>query len=141
MAQAQVKGRKSDTYKQTIKAGTHSLVSDADKEFGGNAEGPNPHELLLSSLGACTSITLQMYAQRKNWDLQEVVVDLKEEEVEDPNEAGKKTTKVTRNISVSGNLEPDQVDGLKAIADKCPIHKILVGHKIIATEIKKLTSV
>ena len=82
-----------------------------------------------------------MYAQRKGWDLQEVLVDLTEEQVEDQNEAGKKVTKITRQISVAGNLQPDQDDGLKAIADKCPIHKLLTGHKIITTEIKKLASV
>jgi putative redox protein len=141
MAQVQVKGRASDKYRQTIKAGTHSLVADATKEFGGNADGPEPHELLLSALGACTSITMQMYAQRKGWDLQDVTVDLKEEQIEDPNEPGKKISKITRQISVSGNLPAEQIEGLKAIADKCPIHKLLSGHKIIATEIKPLTSV
>ncbi len=141
MAQVQVKGRANEKFKQSIKAGSHSLLSGAPKEFGGNEDGPNPHELLLGSLGACTAITIEMYAQRKGWDLQEVIVDLRDEEVEDPNNLGRKVTKITREISVSGNLQPDQVEGLKAVAEKCPVHKIIAGATIVTTEVKPLTSV
>jgi putative redox protein len=73
--------------------------------------------------------------------LQNVTVDLTEDQVEDANEPGKKVTKITRKISVDGNLTQEQIDGLKAIADKCPIHKLLSGSQQIATEINRLTSV
>jgi len=141
MAQVQVKAHAADQYRQSIKTSAHSFVSDAPQAFGGKDAGPDPHELLLGALGSCTSITMQMYAQKKGWDLQDVTVDLTEEQVEDANEPGKKVTKITRKISVDGNLTQEQVDGLKAIADKCPIHKLLSGQQQIATEIKRLTSV
>jgi putative redox protein len=141
MNQVQVKANAKDHYRQSIKASDHAIVSDAPKEFGGKEIGPNPHELMLAALGSCTSMTMQMYAQRKEWDLQNVTVDLTEDQVEDANEPGKKVTKITRKISVDGNLTQEQIDGLKAIADKCPIHKLLSGSQQIATEINRLTSV
>jgi putative redox protein len=141
MAQVQVTGHAKDKYKQNVKARVHSFAADAGTEHGGADAAPSPHELLLGSLGACTAITLEMYAQRKGWDLQEVTIDLQEEEIDDPNQPGKKATKITREIAVHGNLTQDQVDGLKAIADKCPIHKILAGSVLINTEIKPLTNV
>jgi putative redox protein len=141
MSQVQVKARASDQYRQSIGARSHSFNSDAPQEHGGNDSAASPHELLLGALGACTSITLQMYAKRKGWDLQDVIVDLTEEEIEDPNQPGRKLTKITRDISVGGNLTPEQIDGLKVAADKCPIHKLLSGPKQINTEIKRLASV
>ncbi|HEY9715093.1 MAG TPA: OsmC family protein, partial [Chroococcales cyanobacterium] len=99
MAQVQVKARHDQQYKQEIKAGTHAFVADAPSSVGGADNGPEPHELLLASLGACTSITLQMYAKRKGWDLKDVIVDLKEEQVDDP-ETGKPMSQITRQIKV-----------------------------------------
>lgn len=139
MAKVRIKAKASDKHRQSISAGSHQLVSDAPTDAGGDNSGPNPHELLLSALGACTSITLQMYAKRKGWDLQEVIVDLEDEEVEI--EPGKKQPKISRHISVSGNLEPDQIDSLRTIADKCPIHKLLTGQKEVVTDVKRLTNV
>src|SRR3990167_6780545 len=77
---------KPDEYKQEIIAGTHVIYSDAPEEVGGKLAGPDPHELLLASLGACTSITLQMFAKKRGWDLQQVCVTLSEEKVDDPSE-------------------------------------------------------
>ncbi len=89
---------------------------------------------MLSALGACTSITIQMYAQRKGWDVKNVSIKLKEESVEDPNNQGK-MSKITREIDVEGELTQEQIDSLKTIADKCPIHKLLSGPKQILTNI------
>jgi putative redox protein len=136
MSQVLVKTKGQDGYKQDVKAGEHSWVVDIPKDKGGQETGPDPHELLLSSLGACTAITLQMYAKKKGWELTNVSVDLKDEEVEGENGGGK-TTKITRDIQVEGNLTAEQVESLKTIADKCPIHKLLSGPKQIATNIKK----
>jgi len=136
MVQVQVKARADQQYKQEIKAGAHQFASDAPKSVGGTETAPEPHELLLGALGACTSITLQMYAQRKGWDLKDVIVDLSEEQVEDPENPGRKISKITREIKVSGNLKQDEIDALKTIADKCPIHKLLSGPKQIATNIQ-----
>lgn len=135
MVQVQVKARADQQFKQEIKAGSHQFASDAPKSVGGTETAPEPHELLLGALGACTSITLQMYAQRKGWDLKDVVVDLAEEQVEDPETPGKKISKITRQIAVSGSLSQEEVDQLKTVADKCPIHKLLSGPKQITTNI------
>ncbi len=134
MSEVQVKGAAGTAYKQEIKAGTHTLTADAPKEFGGADVGPEPHELLLSALGACTSITIQMYAQRKGWDVKNISVKLKEETIEDPDNAGK-ISKITREIDLEGDLTQEQIDSLKAIADKCPIHKLLSGPKQILTNV------
>jgi putative redox protein len=137
MSQVLVQNNDTTHYKQAIKAASHSFTADVPKDKGGEETGPNPHELLLGALGACTSITLQMYAKKKEWDLKNVSVALSEEEVEDPANAGKKMSKITRDITVAGNLTDEQVESLKAIADKCPIHKILQGAKSIETAISK----
>lgn len=133
----QVKAQVGTDYKQEIKAGSHVFVSDAPASVGGTETGPEPHELLLGALGACTSITLQMYAKKKGWDLKNVQVSLSEELVEDAANPGQKVSKITRDINVEGNLTGEQIDNLKAIADKCPIHKLLQGPKQIATTIEK----
>ncbi len=137
MTQVLVKNTDNEHYKQQVQAGKHSFVSDIPKDKGGDETGPDPHELLLAALGSCTSVTLQMYAKKKGWDLKNVSVDLTEEEVDDPANQGKKLTKITRAINVDGNLTAEQVEGLKTIADKCPIHKLLSGPKQIDTEISK----
>ncbi len=137
MTQVLVKTAGSEKFQQQITAGNHSFVVDIPKDKGGEESGPDPHELLLGSLGACTSITLQMYAKRKGWDLKNVSVKLTEEEIDDPQEQGKKLTKITRDIHVDGNLTQEQIDALRTVADKCPIHKILSGPKQIATLINQ----
>jgi putative redox protein len=141
MAQVKVKAKIKEGYKQAITARAHSLIADASEPFGTKDSEFSPHELLLASLGACTSITLEIYAQKKGWDLQDVRVELEDEEIEDPNQPGRKIPHITRSISVSGNLTEEQVESLKAIADKCPIHKLLTGPKQIDTELKRLANV
>jgi putative redox protein len=137
MTQVLVKTTDNEHFSQQIKAGKHSFVVDIPIDKGGEETGPDPHELLLASLGACTSVTLQMYAKKKGWELKNVAVDLTQEEIDDPADQTKKLTKITRSINVDGNLTQEQVDTLKSIADKCPIHKLLSGPKQINTEIRK----
>ncbi len=137
MSQVQVKADHNQQYKQEIKSGAHAFVSDAPKTVGGGETGPNPHELLLGALGACTSITLQMYAKKKGWELKDVIVDVKDEEVDDPNNAGKKLTKITREIKVAGDFDAEQVESLTAAANRCPIHKLLAHGNQINTVLNK----
>ena len=122
--------------RQTIIAGSHSFIADAPKAVGGNEEGADPHQLLLSSLGACTAMTLQIFAGKRNWPLKHVRVELEEEQTDDPQTPGQKRTIFKRNIEVAGDLTQEQIDTLKNIADKCPVHKILTGPKDITTGIK-----
>jgi uncharacterized OsmC-like protein len=137
MTQVQVKSNTSQKYQQEIKSASHSFLSDAPESVGGLATGPNPHELLLASLGSCTAITIEMYAQKKGWDLKSVKVDLQEESVDDPANPGKKLSKITRDIKVEGDFDAEQIESLKAAADRCPIHKILQGPKTIDTVLNK----
>jgi putative redox protein len=141
VTKVEVKGRASEPFRQTISAGKHSFHCDAPQEFGGGDTAANPHELLLGALGSCTAVTMEMYAKRKGWDLQEVKVELTHEDIADPEQAGRKIAKITRTIAVAGNLSQEEVDGLKAVAEKCPVHKIINGPNQTVTEIKRLTSV
>jgi len=137
MPQVEVRSQSASSYKQEIKSGSgHQFVADAPKEAGGAEGGPDPHEILFGSLGACTAITLQMYAKRKGWDLKEVQVKVFDEQVEDANSPGGSILRIHREITVAGNLPAEQVEALKGIADKCPIHKLLTGPKQIVTAIK-----
>jgi putative redox protein len=123
-----------------IEVGTHKLVSDAFPENGGIDAGPSPHEFLLGALGACTSMTLKLYAQKRNIDLKKVRVTLNEERIEDPKNPPKQISKITRDIEVEGNLSAQEIDSLKAIADKCPIHKLITESNQVVTNIETLAA-
>ncbi len=129
--------RNNAQYKQEIKAKSHSFIADVPKDEGGSELGPSPHELLLGSLGACTSMTVKMYAERKGWPVKEVVVTLREEKIPDPENGSRTIPRIVRDVKLTGDLTDEQVDSLKAIADKCPIHKLLTGSKQIDTEVAR----
>ena len=117
-----------EPYKTEIVSGQNKLVSDEPVTNGGKGLGFSPNELLAASLAACTSITLRMYANKKNWALDTIVVDVDFERNEE-----KKTSDIIRKISFTGNLDTEQKQRLMAIADKCPIHKTLSGQINITT--------
>lgn len=135
MVQVMVKSQTNQPYKQAIKAGKHDFLADAPVSAGGGETGPDPHELLLGALGSCTAITLQMFANRRQWDLNEVSVKLKEEKVDDPEQPGRQISKISREIELKGNLNQEQIEALKAAADKCLIHKLLTGPKEIVSNV------
>jgi len=113
-------------YKTQIKAGNHDLICDEPLMNGGNDEGINPFELLLSALGSCMAITMKMYAERKDWDIGEVKVDLTMEK------EGEYTV-INRKVIFSEHLDAEQQKRLKQIANACPIHKILTTKTVINT--------
>jgi len=119
-------------------AGEHKFISDVDQELGGNATGPDPHQLLLAALGSCTSMTLKLFAQRRDWKLEAVKITLNEESIDDPGNPGRKMSKITRDIEVKGEFTKEQLDALRSIADKCPIHKLLTGAKQILTNLESI---
>ena len=101
-------------YLQNISVGHHVLQSDEPSDTGGEDAAPDPHELLLASLGACTSITAQMYAARKKWPLEGMHVNL-----------SWSTEAIEMEISFVGDLSEDQQQRLLEIANRCPIHRVL----------------
>jgi len=111
-------------YQQDIIVGDrHQLVADEPVSNGGEDVGPAPFDFLLAGLGACTSMTLRMYAERKEWPLEHVHVTLHFDKVEDEN--GHKVDRIERIITLDGSLTPEQRQRLLEIANKCPTHRVL----------------
>ncbi len=121
-----------DGYTTKIKTNQHEWLADEPKSVGGNDKGPTPYDLLLSSLGSCTALTITMYANRKDWPLTGVNVTLShaKEYASDCEGCEKPNTKIdiiTRDIDLKGDLDQKQIDRLMDIANKCPVHKTLLG--------------
>jgi putative redox protein len=115
-------------FSQDIVAGGHQLRSDEEAGKGGEDTGPAPHELLLSALGACTAMTLKVYAERKGWPVRDVKVTLNGETTP----AG---LVITRQLDLKGELDAEQRQRLTEIADKCPVHKSLTNPITIQTSV------
>ncbi len=109
----------------------HEWLADEPTEFGGANAGPSAERLLLSSLGACTAITLQMYAARKQWPLQSIEVEL----LFNPDGKPAAGNDIIRTILLKGELNAEQRERLLQIANSCPVHKILTGEVRIATSL------
>ncbi|MBN8455155.1 OsmC family protein [Accumulibacter sp.] len=110
-------------YQQTIEIGKHLLLADEPPALGGEDAGPAPFDLLLASLGACTSITLRMYAERKRMPLTRVSVELQHDRIAAA--GGGRSDHIVRRISLEGDLSAEQRDALLAIANKCPMYRTL----------------
>jgi uncharacterized OsmC-like protein/esterase/lipase len=121
----------------------HSLTADEPESIGGNDFGPTPYELVAAGLGACTAMTIQMYARRKKWVVDEVLVHLdhKKDYAQDMSDvADEKPIKVdqfNREIILEGDLTPEQKQRLLVIADKCPVHRTLHGKVEINTVLRE----
>lgn len=106
----------------------HRFPADEPAALGGGDSGPTPRELLLGALGACTTITLRMYAARKGWDLRSVEVDL----AFSGGERGEKD-RIRRVIRLEGELDTEQRERLLEIAGKCPVHRTLEAGAAVET--------
>jgi putative redox protein len=123
---------------QDISVGPHAFQADEPSANGGNDAGPESHELLLAALGACASITVQMYADRKQWPLEGVHVHLSYVKVPSEGQSDAKTgmtNAIEMGISFSGNLTEDQRRRLLEIAGRCPVHRILTSQVEIRTNL------
>ena len=129
-----VSARRRKGYAHSLTAGHHTLIGDEPREEGGSDTGPRPSQLLALSLASCTAITLEMYADRKQWDVGEL-------EVEVDYELNQKDTSLSRfdvQIKLPAALSDEQLDRLKAVAGKCPIHRALVGEVEINDDVERL---
>ncbi len=125
-------------FTQNVSVGPLHLRADEPSSVGGNDSGFTPYDLLLAGLGACTSMTLRMYADQKKWPLERVTVRLRHEKIhaQDCRECETREGKIDqieREITITGNLEPEQRARLLEIADKCPVHRTLHSEVAIKT--------
>jgi putative redox protein len=122
----------SSGFAQTIQTVAHELQADEPRDVGGTDTGPSPYDLLLAGLGACTSMTLRMYADRKQWPLESVEVRLTHSRIyaEDCADCETKTGKIDqidREITLHGPLSDEQRQRLLEIANRCPVHRTLTS--------------
>ncbi|MGN6411041.1 MAG: bifunctional alpha/beta hydrolase/OsmC family protein [Nitrobacter sp.] len=125
-------------FQQTVTVGPHRLIADEPSTAGGDDTGPGPYDYLLAALGACTSMTLRLYADRKALPLDRVAVTLRHNRIhaEDCAECETKTgmvDQIEREIAMEGALDPEQRGKLMDIADKCPVHRTLTSEVRIVT--------
>ena len=122
----------------SIEVGEHHLVADEPVAEGGADAGPNPYELLLGALGACTAITVRMYARRKGWQLDGVEVRLSHERIHAVDCAECETRdgfvhRITKSLALYGPLDAEQRERLADIAKRCPVHQTLT-HEIVVRQ-------
>jgi putative redox protein len=118
-------------YTHSLAIRHHRLTADEPPDLGGADEGPSPQELLAASLAACTAITLEMYAERKGWELSGIEVECEYA----PAERGAPTNfDVT--VRLPSGLSPEQIERLRVIAAKCPVHRTLEGEVVFHERIE-----
>jgi len=125
-------------FQQRIRIDGHELLADEPEQMGGMNTGPNPYDYLLAGLGACTNMTLRMFAQHKGMELESVRIIMKHEKVhaqdcEDCETRGGKLDQITRVIVMEGNLTGDERARLIEIANRCPVHRTLQSKIMIRT--------
>ena len=122
----------SSGFAQEISIGPHRLAADEPVAAGGTDTGPSPYDLLLAALGSCTSMTISMYARRKQWPLRSVSVRLRHEKIHAQDCADCETKvgkldRIEREIALEGELSDAQRAQLLSIADRCPVHRTLTS--------------
>ena len=117
-------------YAQFVTAGRHVLGADEPESFGGRDTGPSPYEYVLAGLGACTAMTLRMYAARKGWALRKTSVDLQHEKILS-SDGKAKIDRFTRVIRLEGDLTGEQRTRLLEVADKCPVSQTLQRSSLV----------
>ena len=129
-----------DGFLQDIQSGPrHHALADEPRAYGGTDQGMSPYGFLSSGLGACTAMTIRMYARRKKWPLTHVAVDVSHDKVhaQDADHGDTKIDSFHRLIRLSGDLDPDQRARLLEIADKCPVHRTLEHPSRITTVLEE----
>jgi len=119
----------------------HFCMADEPEEYGGTGKGPTPYDLLLMSLGACTSMTVRLYARHKKIPLEDIVVrcthrHVHEEDAEDAGGEDRRLDVIGMEIELVGELTEEQRQKLLAIAANCPVHRTLKGELAIETRLQ-----
>ena len=122
------------TFRQAIRIRDHQLTSDEPLEKGGDDTGPSPQELLAASLASCTAITMEMYANRKGWDVGDVEVACDYT----PAERGC-PTRFNLVMRFPDSLTDEQVERLRVIAAKCPVHRTLEGEVMFDEKVERVS--
>lgn len=128
--------RSESTFKHTVRVRDHQLTVDEPLESGGDDAGPDPQELLAVSLASCTAITMEMYAERKGWDIGGVEVDVHYS----PAERGT-PTKFDIVLRLPEDLPEERVQRLRVIAAKCPVHRTLEGEVMFSEHVERIQAV
>jgi uncharacterized OsmC-like protein/alpha/beta superfamily hydrolase len=129
-------------FQTELKVNRHRFIADEPVPEGGGDTGPTPYDYLVGALGACTAMTIRMYADRKKWPVEEILVRLRHEKIhaDDCRDCEKKEGKVDhieREIEVAGPLDKEQKERLLAIANKCPVHRTLTSEIAITSRLKE----
>ena len=124
-----VVARRRDGYTHELSVRDHTLVADEPEDKGGADQGPTPMELLATALASCTAITIEMYADRKEWELGELEVAAEYE----PDDRGG-TEGFTVTIRLPGGLTEEQTQRIRAVAAKCPVHRALTAQTAVSVE-------
>lgn len=119
-------------YQQEVIAGQHHLLADEPASVGGADAGPAPFDLLMAALGSCTSMTLRMYAERKELPVRKISVALSHERLQID---GSLRDRINRTITLEGDLSAEQRQRMLEIANKCPIHRAISQPLLIASQL------
>lgn len=128
-----VKERAGGIYTQDVIARDHRLFADEPEALGSADLGPTPYEYVLAGLGACTTITLRMYVERKKWPVTHIGCDVRFKK----SGANGELNVFIRDITIEGDLDDTQRARMMQIADKCPVHKMLEGTTEIRSNLKE----
>lgn len=120
------------TFKQSVRIRDHQLTADERKDLGGTDEGPDPLELLAASLASCTAVTMEMYASHKGWDIGDVEVEAQFT----PADRGC-ATRFAMVLKFPDDLTDEQVQRLRVIAAKCPVHRVLEGEVMFDEHVER----
>jgi putative redox protein len=122
-------------YAHSLTVGHHSLIADEPRDKGGTDAGPSPAQLLALSLASCTAITIEMYANRKGWDVGDLEVEVDYEFGE-----GEVPTRYDVVLKLPEDLSGEQVERLRVIAGKCPVHRALIGNVEITDQVERVSA-